>query len=78
MPDLSDFSIIRKIPANVNVPIHEINGRFLDSTTGEPLADYTGDNSLQWPAVIATLPVEQQDQLAQQIAMQILNWKAGL
>ena len=78
MPDLQDSSVSRQGAANINVPTHQITGRLTDSSTGATLADFTGTNAITWPGVLATLTSEQQDEIAQNVANQLLFWKAGL
>jgi hypothetical protein len=77
MPDLMNFAVTRQEPANVNVPTHQVSGQVIDSTTSEVLADFTGNNAQNWPGVLSTLTVDQQNQIAGQLAPQILLWKAG-
>jgi hypothetical protein len=78
MPDFSNFAVTRTDAANINVPTHRFVGTLLDSGTGATLADYTGPNALAWPSVLSTLTIAQQDEIANQIAMQVMLMKAGL
>jgi hypothetical protein len=78
MPDLQNFSITPRNAVNINVPRAEIQAQVTDSTTGAILADYTGNNSLMFPGVIATFTGAQQRELAEMLAMKIIFMKAGL
>lgn len=75
MADLVDYLVSRGDPANVNVPTHAIAGKLVDGAT--TLADFTGSNAIRWPSVLSTLSVEQQDQIAQQVSNQIIQWRAA-
>ena len=78
MADLQQYSITPLASASVNVPRAQIEALVTDSRTGATIADFTGANALIFPAVIATLTVEQRRELAQLIARWLLEKKAGL
>lgn len=78
MADFQNFAVTRQSAANVNVPTHRLEAQLTDSGTGAMLADFTGDNAVEWPSVLATLTTQQQDQIASDLAQQVLLWKAGL
>lgn len=80
MADFLNFGITRGVPAQVNVPTHNIAVRVVD-TEADPdaeIANYTGENALRWPSVLATLTAEQQDEIAADVANKLIGWKAGL
>lgn len=78
MPDFNNFAVTRQDAANINVPTHKFEGKITDSTSGATLADFTGANAVLWPSVLSTLTATQQDQIATNLAQQILEMKAGL
>lgn len=75
MPDLQEFSVQRTTPGNINSPRHTIAGKLMDGTN--VIADFTGENAIRWPDVLATLSPEQQDQIIADNAVAIINMKAG-
>lgn len=78
MPDLQQFSITPQASASVTVPRALIAAKVTDSQTGATLADFTGANALQFPAVIATLTAADRLELAQLVADWLIKKKAGL
>lgn len=75
MPDLQDFAVTRASPGNLNTPRHVIAGRLVEGPA--TIADFTGDNVIRFPDVLATLSTEQQDELAGMLAQTIIQMKAG-
>lgn len=76
MPDFQNFQIQRAAPAQVNVPTHTIEVSVQEGQT--VLADFTGENAIRFPSVLATLTPEQQDEVVADLAPKLIQWKAGL
>jgi hypothetical protein len=76
MADLQNFSVTRKLAANINTQTHEITGQVIEG--GQMIADYTSGNALQWPGVLNELSPEQQDTIVQELAQTVILLKAGL
>lgn len=74
--DLLNYSVIPAPAANVNAPVHTIAGQLRDGQT--VVHDFTGENAIRWPAVLAELSVEQQAALADTVGPILINMKAGL
>lgn len=75
MPDLQQFSVSRGSPGNLNTPRHVIAGRLQEGST--VIADFTGENALRWPDILATLTPEQQDEIVGDVATKLINMRAG-
>lgn len=69
MPDIQDYEITVSGVETMVVPRFTISGRVIDSTTGELIADLTGENSVVFPDVISLL--SDSDRLA--LAMELYN-----
>lgn len=63
--------------ANVNVVDTTITATVYDDAN-HVLADFTGPNTIHFPAVLSTMTVEQRAELLEQIAQTIVIIKAGL
>jgi hypothetical protein len=76
MADLQSFAIIPEAAAQVNVPTFEITALVIEGQT--VIADFTGGNSISFPGVMATLSVEQRQEIMDLIAITLVLMKAGL
>lgn len=74
--DIQNFSITAQSAVNVNVPRATITATVFDGPT--VIADFTGANSLQFPAVLATLTAQQRRDLIDLIANTLIQMKAGV
>ena len=77
MANIQNFSVTPGNPAQINVPTHQINAS-VQEDDGTVIADYTGANALRWPEVLNSLSPEQQQQIADANAQQVVLMKAGL
>jgi hypothetical protein len=77
MAVIQQFSITRGSNVSVPVPKVTITAQVFDNA-GHLLADFTGANALVFPAVVTTLTVAQQADLADLIAEWLVLRKAGL
>jgi len=75
MPDLANFSTVPASPGNLNSPRHKIEGQLVEGST--ILNDFTGDNAIFYPDVLATLSVENQNEIVGMVAERLINMKAG-
>jgi hypothetical protein len=76
MANLQNFGVTSGNPAQINVPTHVITATVDEG--GEVIADYTGQNALRWPEVLATLSSEQQQVIADTVAQTVVLMKAGI
>ncbi len=75
MPDLQNFTVTPLANASVTVPRATLSGQLRDSTTGVLLADFTGANTVAFPAVLTTLTGPQQRELVEEITWWLLRKK---
>ncbi len=76
MADLQDYSLTPGASVNVNVPRATITARVIQN--GVQIADFTGANALQWPAVWGLLSAAQRLELANMLGPRIVMMRAGL
>lgn len=76
MADLQNYSVTAGNAVQVTTLDWVITATVQEGN--DVLADFTGANALHYPAVLATLTLEQQNDLISQIAQQIVLVKAGL
>jgi hypothetical protein len=76
MADLNNFAVLPGPAANLNVPTKVITGTINEGA--EIIADYTGDNAINFPQILSTLDEEHFTQLMDLIADKLVFWKAGL
>lgn len=74
--DIQNFSITANSAVNVNVPRFTITATVFDGPA--VVADFTGANSLVFPAVLATLTAQQRRDLIDLIANTLIQMKAGI
>jgi hypothetical protein len=70
--------ITRGSPVNANVPTIKIETRIHDSDTGALIADFTGNNAIQFPRDLGSLSIDHQRGLVELIVDYIIRRKAGL
>jgi len=76
LPDLQEYGTTRGDAANINTPVYDIHGKIQEGST--VLADFTGDNSIKFPAVFSTLTLAQQDEIVAMVANRLIYMKAGM
>lgn len=76
MPDLQNHAVTRVAPGNINTPRHAVTGQLVEGQA--VVADFTGENAIRWPDVLATLSVAQQDAIIADIKIRLINMAAGL
>ncbi len=76
MAELQNFGYTPTGSVSVTVPNWDITAVVSDG--GAQIADYTGENTLHFPALLNGLSGEQQSALLGLIAQQIVMLKAGL
>lgn len=75
MADLQEFGVVRGTPGNRNTPTHIISGKVVEGQT--VLADFTGENAIVFPDVLALLTQAQQDELVGMVANTIIDMRRG-
>ncbi len=78
MPDLQNFAVTRGATNQLNQPAFTIAAQIVDSQSSTVLADFTGANAIQFPAVLSTLTPAQQTQIIQMVAVTIIRMKTGI
>lgn len=83
MANIQQYSVTRSGTTNIqNFPRYVITASVEDTdpVTGlrVVIADFTGANALNFPAVMATLTPEQRDRFIELVSMWLVNVKAGL
>lgn len=76
MPDLQQFSVTPQSAAQVSVPRAVIAAQVVES--GAVIADFTGANAIQFPAVIKDLTAAQLAELIDIVASWLVLRRAGL
>lgn len=74
--NIQSFGFTAGEAANLNLPTHTITA--IVDQDGQIIADYTGANAIQWPAVLALLSADQRTALMDEIAQRIVLMKAGV
>ncbi len=79
MADLRDFSITPGSPKGLVLPRQIIQARVIsDEFPFNTIADFTGENALEFPEVFSTLTQDQQNALIRSWATTIVLLKAGV
>ena len=73
--DLQNFGITRGDAAQVTAPTHVIAGQLVIG--GVVAHDFTGQAAIRWPACLAQLSVEKQDEIAAMVANTVIQAIAG-
>jgi hypothetical protein len=71
MADLQNYSVERGNASQAVVPTHVFSGQLVEGQS--VLHDFTGANAIRWPTCLAQLPIEVQDEIAQQVATRVIN-----
>ena len=77
MSSFQNYAVTRKSAANLNTQTHELAGLLVDDNDGHTIADYTGANAKQWPAVLNQLSATDQDEIVESLAQSVLRKLAG-
>ncbi len=78
MPDLKNFTITPLANASMSVPRFTLSGQVVSSdATQTVLADFTGANAVNFPAVLGTLTAAERLEFVEMIAHWMLR-KKGL
>jgi hypothetical protein len=75
MADLQNYSVERGSASQAVVPTHVFSGQLVEGQT--VLHDFSGASVIRWPACLAQLSVEKQDEIAALVATRVINAIAG-
>lgn len=79
MPDVKDFTITDIADASITVNRFRIEGRIVNSVTGEVIADFTGANAVTWPNIFGEFTgAERKEFFMHHILIPYLKWKFNL